>query len=66
MPTIVHMASQCASKSYQKSSVVKEHHVHKFIRIPDVGEELVPVKFSVTYMYLIHVQFHVFCSCLSL
>ena len=34
------MASQYASKSYQKASVVKGHHVYKVIWTPEVGEEL--------------------------
>ena len=40
MPMHVYMVRQCASKSYQKSSVVEEHHVYKVIWIPEVGEEL--------------------------
>ena len=37
----VHMVSQCASKSYQKASVVKGHHAYKVIWTPEAGEELV-------------------------
>ena len=34
------MARQCASKSYQKASIVKGHHIYKVIWTPEIGEEL--------------------------
>ena len=34
------MVRQCACKSYQKASVVEEHHVYKVIWIAEVGEKL--------------------------
>ena len=38
-PTPVHLASQWASKSYQKASVAKERHVYVAIWTPEVSKE---------------------------